>query len=430
LGLGDGLDGTVKTGRLIPGEGPTASARDASYRLGWAGYALFRKTKDGLFEGQRALTIQTARDSAGKVVVGAFQEDASMMQGAKFGQISTAGVTACSVIMIKKADQYAMLHLDAAHTMEGEAKAHLLEQMSALFGGPPPGEIQIMESIRDTTSTEKTFCEDLETALGQNGNTLKVQCLDRSQGKDKDKHVNEDPSGHLEIGLTPQDVVFGDRGDLTKDNGDLTKDSGVLQVRPIEWRLGASQDAVDAIWCENNNSYQDFTSMEAAQAQADRVAKAMEQQMNAALDGAFPVKPEGRDYPGRAALAGVQGTLERLAPHVAESSREQALAAQAQIDREEGRTRPPQAEETARTAQAEETARTRDQAARSTREQAAPEREQAAPEREQAAPEREHINQQQLRAEVGRPERQPERRAPERADAEPRHERAAAGKGR
>jgi hypothetical protein len=318
LGMGDGTGGTVKPSKLIEGDSP--SARDATYRLGWASYAVFRRTPEGLFKGVSGAKVdpQETLDANGKVVVGAITPNEDMLEGKEFGQITTAGVTACSVIIVKKGDQYAMLHLDAKHTEPGEAQDFLLTQMQAAFGDGP-GDIEIMESIRTPDESERDFCDALEAQLGNGGrNNVKVQRLDRSAGKPDPTGFVDEPPGHLEIGITPQDVVFGDRADVSNT------DPQTLHVVPVEWRLGAPQETVDAIWKQDHQYYQEFSTVEAENKRANDMAAERRAPTNQARDG-FSVQGEA---PGMAQAEAARQLAMETAARQQTRSESQATAPQ------------------------------------------------------------------------------------------------------
>jgi hypothetical protein len=430
-----GLGGSIKTGKLIPGQGANPSDRDATYRLGWAGYALFRKTPDGLFQGVGGMTMEMMEGldpATGRAIVGKFAQNTEI-EGQKFGQITTAGVNACSVIMVKKGDQYAMLHLDAKHTEPGEAKDHILQQMRTMFGGAP-GEIEIMESVRAPGGSEEQFCNDLETALQAGNQTVKVQRIDRSQGKVKNSNYTEhDPPGHLEIGLTSQDVVFGDCADIAETDAGQR-----LHVRPVEWRLGASQKAAEEIWSGSTNLMREMGSLDQEQKRADRVAEERRNYMRMANSGAF--LPPNESSPGMQAATEVAAVERRMSEAAEANTRQIAVRAQVAIDVQEGRITMDQAEQRMRAyaeSQRERAPQAASREARQTQAETRPQREETqSRQTRQAAqaetrPQREHMSQQELRAEVGRPERQPRQRT-ERAEtqAEPQREHRAAGAAR
>jgi hypothetical protein len=370
LGLGTtGEGGTVKPSKLIEGEGDTPSAQDATYRLGWASYAVFRKTPAGLFQGVSGAQINplNEKDANGNVVVGTVEPNGDMLEGKEFGQITTAGVTACSVIIIKKGDQYAMLHLDAKHTEPGEARDFLLTQMTMAFRDVP-GDVEIMESIRKSGECESQFCDALHAQLGEGGsNKVRVQRLDRDKGKTASAEFIDDPPGHLEIGITPQDVVFGDRADVSRT------DPPKLHVVPVEWRLGAPQDAVETIWKDGGGSYREFTSTEDAQKHADDLAKKRVEQMEQTKNGIPRPEPEG-------SVRGLPGMEEARRVDAMEQTRVEAQARDAARRQAQAQAAAPQQEQAAsQRAQAQAQAQA-----------AAPQREQA--QTQAAAPRREHIS--------------------------------------
>jgi hypothetical protein len=276
----------VVSNRIIEGsKGADSTERDATYRLGWASFAVFEK-RDGLFEGRIAakMPVNPQLDADGKVRME--EVEPFDFEGKKFGQVSTAAVSGCSVVIVKKGDTYAMLHLDAKHTQDGDAKTYLLDQIKTTFGAPP-GDIEIMESVRNTQDeatpsggmappSEVTFCQELEAALTAGGNTLKVQRIDRNLGQTKEdgydlEHLDSSqPSGHLEIGITSQDVVYGDRVTHEKTSSGIP---GNIRVAPVEWRLGASQETAEAAWKGAVRHFRPFASMEGGQKHADEQAE-------------------------------------------------------------------------------------------------------------------------------------------------------------
>jgi hypothetical protein len=386
-GLGDGTDGRIKPNRLIPGsalpDGSPAPARDAAYRLGWAGYAIFERMRDGLFKGRAGMTLDAHQplDAQGKPagpVEATFRPNTDI-EGQTFGQISTAGVTGCSVIIIRKGDQYAMIHLDAKHTEPGEAREHILAQMKTLFG-ESPGDIEIMESIgrsnepNGAKSSERDFCDALEAELSGGGRNLKVQRLDRGAGKPEAGGFVPDPPGHLEIGITPQDVVFGDRADTNK--------AGDVHVVPVEWRLGAPQETVDAIWRQDHQYYQEFSSIEAENRRADEMAAERQKPTRQAGNGFFF---EG-EAPAVQAAVDAAAAAQAEAAKIAERNAAIGAEARRSLNERGGRTQPQ--------AQAPQAAAPQAGAASQREQAAAPQREQA------AAPQREHIDRQSLEAAV------------------------------
>ncbi|MDR1194311.1 MAG: hypothetical protein LBK98_09155 [Peptococcaceae bacterium] len=387
---------SVQTNQFIPGpalpDGSPAPERDAAYRLGWAGYAIFDKTPDGLFRGKAGMYIPTGRDQQGKVRAEFHPNDD--IQGRTFGQISTAGVSACSVVIIRKGDRYAMLHLDAAHTEPGVARDHLMQQMKTTFGDGP-GEIEIMESVRGASRTEWEFCAELEDALTARGNTLKVQRVDRQVGKPEVEGFGDEPSGHLEVGITSQDVVFGDRADVrTMPNGDEA-----LHTRPFEWRLSASQETVNALWGEESDMYREFTSAGAARKYADDIATERAKQMEQAGNGIFGHQdPKGKPAPGTQAAMEAAAVEQNEAIRVAAKRDQMRTEARRAIDSQEGRT-PPQAEQAPPQA---EQAPPQAQQAPPQAEQAPPQAQQAPPQAQQAPPQAERIDIQTLSHDAGR----------------------------
>ncbi|MDR1061881.1 MAG: hypothetical protein LBL83_11930 [Clostridiales bacterium] len=274
---------SVKTNGLVQGNTPA----DTGYRLGWAGYAFFDKGPGGLFRGVRAVSLPAAENSAtGKIVIGAAVEDADMV-GEAFGQISTNSVSSCSAVIIRKGNKYAMLHLDASHTVPGEPREHLMAAIQERFCDGEPGEIEIMESVMGQSGSEVNFCNDMEDMLRDGGNTLKRQRIDRSAGRahtgDKREPGRDfsgnNTSGHLEIGLTSQDVVFGDRAELNEN--------GELYTRPVEWRLGAPQANAEAVWNEQHG-YRQFTTVDAATRRADDTAERRVERAREVFQGHVP----------------------------------------------------------------------------------------------------------------------------------------------
>lgn len=285
----DSTNLSVTPNRIIEGSkgaDPTKepTEQDATYRLGWASFAVFEK-RNGLFEGRIAAKMPLDQAVNANGTVRMTEVEPFDIDGKKFGQVSTASVSGCSVVIVKKGDTYAMLHLDAKHTEDGDAKDYLLNQIKTTFGAPP-GDIEIMESVRNTQEeatpsgtmalpSEVTFCQALEKALEDSGNTLKVQRIDRNLGQTKEdgydlEHLDSSqPSGHLEIGITAQDVVYGDRVTQEKTSGGIPS----ICVAPVEWRLGASQETVDAAWKRAVRDFRPFTSMKAAQEHADGLAE-------------------------------------------------------------------------------------------------------------------------------------------------------------
>jgi hypothetical protein len=434
------LDGTVKLSRIV--EGPPESKnpeQDATFRLGWQSLAIFRK-KDGSFVGVKAdgISPENELDANGKVRIG--EVTPVDIEGRKFGQISTASVTGCTVVIIKKGDTYAMLHLDAKHTMDGEAKNFLLDQINATFGNTP-GDIEIMESIRSTSPdqtpsgeaappSEVTFCDDLERMLRESGHALHVQRLDRSRGQTAENRHGanplsmDDPSGHLEIGLTSQDVVYGDRIDVEENTG------GHIQAAPVEWRLGASQATVDAIWERSVRHHNEFTAMGEVQSRADALAESRVRNMERVDAGGIHLPQDDPRYQGRhselTALAlATAATVEYLPTE--RQQMEVLDAARVQMndirERARGQARAPQAE--ARQTQAPQ-AETREAAApqAQAREAAAPQAETRRTQAREAGPQRERIDHNDLRRETG--SRSPEQHgARRRAETPPSPEREA-----
>jgi hypothetical protein len=398
--------GRVADSQFIPGpasESPDGPAAPAAYRLGWASYAVFEKTPAGVFRGlaSERIYVSGPQDVHGRRVRSAeVHSDTDGMKDREFGQISTAGVSACSVIIVKKGGRYAMLHLDAAHTEPGEAKDYLMERMADTFGGEP-GEIEIMESVRGASQEEWEFCADLEDRLKAQGDTLKVQRVDRRVGRPEAEGYDDQPSGHLEIGLTSDDVVFGDRAD-PRQLGDRQY---ALQVRPFEWRLSAPQDAVNAIWTEDSGLYRQFTTVDDAGKYANDLAAERERQMSQAKDGILRRDPTpGRQAPGQQEAIDAAAVAQTESARAAGRNAAVRAEAREQLARQE-RAPQPQAARQAQAVQAQAQER-------------------------QAQPRREHISQEQLRADVGQPERAARQRrhpAPEREA--PQRERQAGGGG-